>query len=323
MSARRVTPPRTSSRSAPRRGFTIVELLISLLMALVIISSATAFAVTSWESRRSWTLREGVDRNARFLGLAIARDAAEAGIDIESTPVFGTLATFGDTLSIVSVPFEGDDPAPTYRLDPDDGGTTNPIAPGGICGNRCLKFEKANGTFDISAGDIVRFQVGGERRLLYVTGSADAGTHFTLEYAELSALMGRPAGLGDTLMIDRFGSAVQKVNLVSYWWDPGTKQVWRAERYTASGSPLGGVLADGIADWQASLVFQGDVEHDFYDGFDADSTNDGHRIVSVKVRAKVAADRTDPSVNGGNPVYRYYTWRVAPRNLQYEKNRLN
>lgn len=155
-----------------RRGFTIVELLISLTMALVILSSATAFAMTSWQSRRGWTLKESVDRNARFIGMAVGRDAAEAGIDIESTPVFGSLATFGDTISILSVPY---DPlaAPTYRFDAMNNDTINPLPPGGNCGTYCLTFLKENGTYDIESGDLVRLQVNGERRLLMVASTSD------------------------------------------------------------------------------------------------------------------------------------------------------
>ncbi len=305
-----------------RRGFTVVELLISLTMALIILSSATAFAMNSWQSRRGWTLKEGVDRNARFIGMALSRDAAEAGIDIESTPVFGTLGTWGDTLSILSVPF---DPlvAPTYRFDAMDGGTDNPLPPGGNCGTYCLTFLKEGGTFNLAAGDLARLQIGGERRLLMITNTADLGTHFSVEFLPATRLLGREAGLNDSVLVDRFGTAIQKLHAVAYWYDPGMKSVMRAERLSpTSGMPLGEVLADGVEAWEASLIFQGDIEHSQYDGFDPDTTNDGHRILAVKVRAKVMAQRTDPSVNNGNPVFRWYEWRVAPRNLMYEKNRL-
>jgi type II secretory pathway pseudopilin PulG len=322
--SRRTRMPRgsTGARRLARRGFTITELLISLTMSLVILSSATAFAMTSWQSRRGWTLKEGVDRSARFIGMAVGRDAAEAGIDIESTPVFGSLATFGDTISIISVPFE---PlvAPTYRFDAMNGDTINPLPPGGNCGTYCLSFEKVDGSFDIEAGDLARLQVGGERRLLMITSTADLGTHFSVQFLPVERLIGRAAGLSDSLRIDRFGTAIQKLRAVVYWYDSPSKTVYRAERFNAGdGSPIGEVLADGVEAWEASLIFQGNVEHDQYDGLDTDSTNDGNRIMAVKLRAKVQASRSDPAVNNGNPIYRWYEWRVAPRNLMYEKNRL-
>lgn len=305
-----------------RSGFTIVELLISLIMALVILSSATAFAVQSWESRRGWTLREGVDRNARFIGIAISRDAAEAGIDIESTPVFGTLGTFADTVSILSVPF---DPlvAPTYRFDAMDNDTVNPLPPGGNCGTYCLTFLKEDGAFDLEPGDLARLQVGGERRLLVVNSANDLGTHFSVTFLPVDRILGRAAGLSDSLRIDRYGTAIQKLNVVAYWYDAGSKNIMRAERlHSSTGRPMGEVLADGVESWEASLIFQNDIEHANYDGADSDTTNDGHQVMALKVRAKVMAQKTDPAVNGGNPVYRWYEWRVAPRNLMYEKNRL-
>jgi len=316
-------PSSTVRTRRARRGFTIVELLISLIMALVILSAATAFALTSWEGRRGWTLREGVDRNARFIGMAVGRDAAEAGIDIESTPVFGTLGTWNDTLSIISVPYE---PlvAPTYRFDAMDGDTINPLPPGGNCGPYCLSFFKQDGAFNLTQEDLARLQVGGERRLLLITKATDlGGTNFSIEFLPVDYILGRPAGLGDSLLIDRFGTAIQKIKAIAYWYDPDKRVVLRAERFSSgSGAPIGELLADGVHAWQASLVFSGGVEHTSYNGYDADSTNDGHRIMAVKVRAKVMASRVDPVVNGGHPVFRWYEWRVAPRNLMYEKHRL-
>lgn len=319
---------RTSPRAAPRSrlrqrtGFTIVELLISLVMSLVILSSAAAFAMSSWQSRRSWTMREGVDRSARFIGMAVSRDASEAGVDIESTPVFGTLGTWGDTLSVLSVPFDPD-VAPTYRFDAMDNDTINPLPPGGNCGAYCLSFLKENGTYDLNAGDLARLQVGGERRLLMITQTSDLGTHFSVEFLPVSRILGRDASLSDSVRIDRFGTAIHKLKAVAYWYDASTKSVMRAERLSAaSAQPIGEVLADGVESWEANLIFVGGIEHAQDSGFDSDTTNDAHKVVAVKVRAKVMAQRLDPAVNNGNPVYRYYEWRVAPRNLMYEKNRL-
>ena len=57
-----------------RRGFTIVELLLSMTIALVVITGATEFTVSSWKTRRGWTTRESFDRGGRFVGLSLARD---------------------------------------------------------------------------------------------------------------------------------------------------------------------------------------------------------------------------------------------------------
>ena len=71
--------PRLSLISPRRRraGFTIAELLISMTVALVVITAGANFAVRSLQTRRGWTVRESVDRNARFVGMSLARDAQE------------------------------------------------------------------------------------------------------------------------------------------------------------------------------------------------------------------------------------------------------
>lgn len=307
-------------RRRARRGFTLIELLLALIISLVVITSATAFAVTSWEARRSWTLREGIDRGARFVGMALARDAQEAGVALESTPVFGSLGTFGDTVSILSVPFEPNE-APVYPIF-DDGDTLPNYPPGGNCGATCIEFRKVNNTFTLAAGDLARLQVGPERRLLYLTSVSDAsGGNFRVEFLPMTELLGRPAGL-DGLLLSRSGTSLQKLKATVFWRDPSSKTLMRAERLTSGGVPLGHPMAGGVEDFSASLIFLGDIEAASYDGFDADTTNDANRIIGLKVRARMKAEKTDPAVNGGQPVYRWYEWKVAPRNLLYEKNRM-
>jgi prepilin-type N-terminal cleavage/methylation domain-containing protein len=305
---------------APRRGFTLIELMLALIIALVVITAATAFSVTTWESRRSWTLREGIDRGARFIGMALNRDAQEAGVALESTPVFASVGSFGDTLSILSVPFEPNE-APVYPIW-NDGDTLPNYPPGGNCGTTCIRFNKVNGTFRLAAGDLARLQVGPERRLLYLTSVADgaAGT-FQVEFLPMTELLGRPAGL-DSLLLARSGTSLQKLKFAAYWRDGGTKSLMRAERLGAGAALVGQPMTGGVEDFTTSLFFTNGVEAPEYNGFDADTTNDGNRIMGIKVRARLQADRTDPAVNNGQPVYRWYEWRVAPRNLLYEKNRM-
>ena len=57
------------------------------------------------------------------------------------------------------------------------------------------------------------------------------------------------------------------------------------------------------------------------DATDGDATNDFDNILSVRLRATLAADRADQRVNGGALFTRDYAWRFSPRNLMYERNR--
>ncbi|MEO7996138.1 MAG: prepilin-type N-terminal cleavage/methylation domain-containing protein [Gemmatimonadaceae bacterium] len=303
-----------------RAGFTLVELLLSMTISMVIITSATGFALTSWQSRRGWTIREAIDRNARFVGMSLARDAQEAGIGIESTPVFASVAGFGDTLSILAVPYTPDE-SPVYSIY-DDGGASPDYPMGGNCGATCIEFNKFGGTYVLAAGDMARLQVGSERRLLLITSVVDHGSRFQVYFNPQNWLLGRQSGLSDSLLLSRSASSIQKLKATLYYFDAGTNTLMRADRFTLSGAPIGAVLATNVVSWSAALTFVGGHVHQSYDGFDSDTTNNGNKIIGVKLRAQLKADRIDPGVNGGQLVTRSYEWNIAPRNLLYEKNRL-
>ena len=310
----------TARRLRLRKGFTLVELLLSMTISMVIITSATGFALTSWQSRRGWTIREAIDRNARFVGMSIARDAQEAGIGMESTPVFASVAGFGDTLSILSVPYEPNE-SPVYSIY-NDGGASPDYPPGGNCGATCIEFNKSGGTYVLAAGDMARLQVGSERRLLLLTNVTDNGTRFRVFFKDQDWLLGRQSALSDSLLLSRSGSSIQKLKVVAYYHNDVTKTLMRAEKFTVGAMPIGSVLATNVENWEASLLFVGNFVHQSYNGFDSDTTNNGNKIIGVKVRANVKADRTDPGVNGGELLTHWYEWNVSPRNLLYEKNRL-
>lgn len=303
-----------------RRGFTLVEVVISMTIGMVIIASATAFALSSWKTRRSWTVRESVDRGARFVGLSIARDVQEAGIAMVGTPVFSALGAVGDTVSVLSVPFDPVE-APVYPVF-DDGDTLPNYPPGGTCGATCIDFKKVNGTYDVKAGDLVRLQVGTTRRLLLLTSVTNQGSGlFRVQFLPATRLVNRDAGLNNVLL-SRSGTTIQRLKVVMYWRIPSTKVLMRAEKLTMTGAPDGDVVATGVQAFESRLVFVSGAEHSMYDGLDADTTNDGNDVIGVRVRTQIRSDRSDPAVNGGNPVDRWYEWRVAPRNLLYEKNRM-
>ncbi|MEP6834709.1 MAG: prepilin-type N-terminal cleavage/methylation domain-containing protein [Gemmatimonas sp.] len=310
----------TSLRVRARKGFTLVELLLSMTVSMVIITSATGFALTSWKSRRGWTIHEAIDRNARFVGMSLSRDAQEAGIGIESTPVFASVAGFGDTLSILSVPYEPNE-SPVYSIY-NDGGASPTYPIGGNCGTTCIEFNKSGGTYILAAGDMARLQVGSERRLLLITSVTDNGSRFRVLFKDQNWLLGRQSALSDSLLLTRSGSSIQKLKAVVYYHNSNTHSLMRADRFTTTGEPIGSVIATNVQSFDASLLFVGNFEHQSYDGFDSDTTNNGNKIIGVKVRANIKADHTDPGVNNGQLVTRWYEWSVAPRNLLYEKNRI-
>ena len=303
-----------------RRGFTLAEVLISITIGTVVIASATAFSLSSWQTRRSWTVREGVDRGARFVGLSIARDVQEAGIAMVGTPVFSALGATGDTVSVLSVPFDPNE-APVYPIF-DDGDTLPNYPPGGTCGATCIDFKKVSGAYEVKAGDLVRLQVGTTRRLLLLTSVQNQGTGvFRIQFLPTTRLVNRDAGISN-LLLARSGTTIQRLHSVIYWRNPSTKELMRAERLTSTGAPDGDVVATGVQVFNSKLVFVSGAEHPTYDGLDADTTNDGNDVMGVRIRTRIRSDRSDPAVNGGNPVSRWYEWRVAPRNLLYEKNKM-
>lgn len=303
-----------------RRGFTLPELLLSLTIGIVVLTVGTNFALKTWQARRSWTTRESVDRNARFVGMSLARDVQEAGVAMESNPVFASLGSFNDTLTVLSVPFAPNE-APVYPIY-NDGGASPTYPAGGNCGAYCIELMKVGGTYALAAGDVVRLQVGGTRRLLYLTNvSNQTATRFRVTFLNLTSFLNRDSGL-NSLLLTRSGTSMQKLKAVVYWRNPANKTLMRAETFSAGGAPIGREMATNVEEFDTSLLFVNNYERDAYNGLDADTTNDGNKVIGAKLRARLKTDRNDPSVNGGAPVYRWYEWRVAPRNLLYEKNRM-
>ena len=305
--------------SRRRSGFTLVELLMSMTIGVVVLTAATNFSMSSWKTRRGWTIRESVDRNARFVGMSIARDAQEAGVAIESTPTFGTIGSFGDTLSLISIPYTNVE-APVYPIY-NDGDTLPNYPPGGNCGTTCIEFNQIGNTYMLQPGDLARVQIGSTRRLVYLTNvSASSGGRFRVNFRPMQRLMGRPAGL-DSVLLTRSGTTIQKIKAVLYWREASSNTLMRADQFNSSAQPIGRPIATGTAEFRTSILFVGNREAAGYSGADADTLNDGNDIIGLRVRSRMVTEKTDPAVNNGQPIYRWYDWRMAPRNLMYEKNR--
>jgi prepilin-type N-terminal cleavage/methylation domain-containing protein len=299
-----------------RRGYSLAELLIAMVVGVLVLSSAMSLAVSTFRSMAGLTLRDGIDRNARYLGMVLQRDLTETGIDIESQANFGTLAVWADTISILSVPYRGDSAAPVYRL-------LLTIDPNGVCNANDCVYIQATSLPQIVAGDLVRIQLQTTRRLARISSVQAVTGGYRLNYvAAQNMLIHHPAGTTGWTISN--GSApnvlVQELAPVMYY-RAGT-QLMRAASLNASGRPVGEVVAEGVQTFDASLIFTDGEELTQANGADGDGTNDYNQIAGIRVRAMMRSERADPRVNGGALLTREYEWFVAPRNLIYERNRV-
>ncbi|HXG44621.1 MAG TPA: prepilin-type N-terminal cleavage/methylation domain-containing protein [Gemmatimonadales bacterium] len=302
--------------TAPSRlrtaGFTLVELLLALTIGLVVLGGAMSLALTTWRNARGLTIRDGVERNARFIGVALQRDVQETGVDLASGPAWGSLGVWGDTITMLRVPY---DPAaaPAYP-------TLSSVAfPNGVCGATCVEITTGGPAPQLAAGDLVRFQIGTERRLLLLTSVTPVAGGYRLLFTPAATLINRPAGIGG-VAIPANGPFVQRLALVAYWRQGTT--LMRAERLTSAGAFQGEAFATGVQRFRVTLIFTDGDELPQADGTDPDPTNNFDQIAGLRVRATLEAERVDPAVNGGVLLTRDRQWRFVPRNLVYERNRL-
>lgn len=295
-------------------GYTLIELMIAIVVGVLVLSSATSLALTTFRSMSGLQMRDGIDRNARFLGLTLQRDLAETGVDLQSLADFGALAVWNDSVAILQVPYEPA-AAPSYGLS--TANFTN-----GQCGSTCIEISTGGTPPNLVIGDLARLQLNQQRRLILINGmSPTANNAYRISFANLATVIHHPSGMLAGLNATNAASAyVQKVQPVIYWRQGS--QLMRATRLNPGGSFAGEVLADGIQSFTATLIFTDGDEATTANPADADGTNDYDDISGIRIRAVLQSDRTDARVNGGQPLTRSYEWFVAPRNLIYERNRV-
>jgi prepilin-type N-terminal cleavage/methylation domain-containing protein len=302
-------------------GFTLVELLIAMVIGVVVMMAATDYALMISRSLAGSRLRDGITRNARFLGLALQRDLQEAGVGLASSVNFGSVGVWNDTLIILRVPYAPSAPA-VYSLQPPPG-TNNPLLSGGTCGGSCLDLKDPLPLppLAMQKGQIARLMVNSEPRLLYVNGVTPGVPTAQITFAALPSLLHHNYGLNNGLRLDRFGTTVQQVAFVAYWRD-ANNNLLRAEQTDSAGGLQGEVIATGVQRFDVSLIFTDGTEADLADGTDANPNNDFNDISYVHVQTVVRADATDPRVAKGALLTRSFDWSFSPRNLVYERNRI-
>ena len=305
-------------------GFTVVELIIALVLGVVILSAAITFLITHLRTLEGSDIRENVDRNGRYIGVLLRRDVQAAGVDIESTTSFGTVAVWSgspnDTLMLLYVPYIPQ----SAEIHPIDSlVTTAPPKAEGTCApvERCLTVNNPDSEpFDISPGDLARIQVQGERRLIIVEDvQANGCCAYDVTFTAADTLLHQPAGFVD-LQVQVSSTFMQKLTPLIYYVDDQERLI-RAQALNFDGSPKGDIVAHGVGLFDASLVFADGDTLQFANPFDGDDSNDYDDIIGVRLRVTVKADRVDPRVNDGNLLTRTYEWQMSPRNLRYEKNR--
>lgn len=304
-----------------RAGFTLLELLISLVLGVVVLGVSANFAAMTLRSSRGSDVRDGLNRDGRFVGLAISRDLQDAGIAFESSQAFGSVATRGDTVIALSVPFIPNQAEVYNMVVPVD--TTDPLPAGGTCGLRCIDVVDPNTVpFQLRVGDVALLQVQNERRLIVLSAiSAVNTTTKRITWSAPESLFVFPAGLTGGLRLRRNGVAVQRLNVTGWYRDAVASTLRRADGFNADGSLHSAVAARSVDSFSARLIFTNGAEGLRANGVDADTTNDYNRITSVVTRARLRTDQTNRAVNGGGILFRDYEWRISPRNLIFERNR--
>jgi prepilin-type N-terminal cleavage/methylation domain-containing protein len=308
----------TTVASRDRRGFTIVELLIALVIGLVLVAASLTFAISTFQGAEANKVREEVYRNARFVNMSLTRDIQTAGVGIESDVEYGTLNVFSDTIVVLSVPW---DPtmAPVYNVVP-PAGTNNPLAAGGTCGATCIDLAyKAGGGYDLAVGDLARLQVNAERRLIMITVVRDIGTRFQIEFLNVTEILHHEAGFAGGLLLDRYQSTVQELRAVIYYASGGV--LYRSDGLTVAGALRPSPMTYGVQAFDAWLIFEDGSEGTSADPYDANIENDFDDLMGIRIATTLAANRADLRVDRGTLFTTAYEWRIMPRNLMYERNR--
>lgn len=298
---------------AGRAGFTLVELMIAMIVGLVVLAAATAAVASTWRGLSGGRMREGIERNARFVNEALARDLSETGVGVSSSLRFGTLSARNDTIVILSVPYTNGTPANPHTFQ--YGGAPLPVATGS-CGTYCVNVDTVG--WDLAPNDLALLQANNERRLIEVNAVARTGSTAQVTFNTGTDLLQHEAAYARNMQLPNNGVVVIKMKFVSYWVQNGS--LMRAERLNPDGTPAGELVATGVDSIRVRLVFTNGVEASTADPTDANPDNDWNDILALRVLAWLKSDPTDLRVNNGQPISRAYGWWFAPRNLRYEKN---
>ena len=245
-------------------GFTLIELMIAMIVGILILSASTKLLLSTMRSVTGTELRDGVDRRARFIGIALQRDVQMTGIIIDSRPTFGTIGTYADTLVMLRVPFfvpaggGPEVPATTYART-----AVLPAGAGvGNCGATCVEVVRPAGeTFQINVGELAYIQLNANvRRLVRVTAVAlPNATTARVTFAATNRILGHAAGVaagGGNPAVDlRQPFTIRTLRAVAFYRDAATSTLNRVDSVLTTGAVVPQPIATGVQSWDASLIF--------------------------------------------------------------------
>jgi prepilin-type N-terminal cleavage/methylation domain-containing protein len=322
---------RTGRRA--RDGFTLVEVLVAMTVGVLLLMLTMQIVQTILRTSSSTDQRVEVDRAARLIGVALQRDLQEAGVDVTSSANFGSVYVRGDTIVLLRIPYKhstaGDTAAYMYNVivrgeRPDPGNGT-------ACGTFCLDLDLTNpdsliGTplpMQVTVGGTALLFANGQYRLLLPTAIATSGRTAQLTFANQTSVLGHPTGLRappQNVQLAATGNFVENVVATTYYRSGTT--LLRATTYTNTGAPVGEVMADSVTAWSVKVLFVDGDSASTANTTDGDTTNDWNDVSGVRITATIAPNAPDRRT-GQVPPPRTYQWTVSPRNLTYERNRLN
>ncbi|MDP2496883.1 MAG: type II secretion system protein [Candidatus Palauibacterales bacterium] len=327
--ARTIRRRRGGSGPVPgNRGFTIVELLISVTLAGLVAAAAFGLLRSEQESVRAQRITRALQQNSRYVLDLVRRDIQEAGEGMDPTPEFGVVAATNSasgTRDSVFVLYVEPNTPRHAALDP------TPGTGGSAKDSARLAIRCNDDVDDIGENSFVYFASGTKRGVAVVrdtvrriSDSCDASDPGSKQIGhvklDIDAIDGETHGW--TLRGNTAGAGVTRVNAVSYFVDDSGDEpdLMRATRYAADGTWTGRPLAEGVTDLRSQLVFQSGDTLEVANGTDGVADNDYDDINTVMIQVDVRATRTDRALASGDTLRRRYALSVSPRNAIYTRN---
>lgn len=275
-----------------RKGFTLVELLVTLAISGVVMAGVYSVFYTQ---QKSYTTQEQVSemqQNLRAAMLMISRDARMAGFGLAS----GRLSYYNGASMDSTYAIE------IYNNNPDQIDIV--YADASCTTNLSSSMPQPSSEFNVddtscfSDGDLGIISDGTNADIIQITQVQHAS--LKLQHNPSS-----PANSpGGTSVKYETGANIYKVKYLSY--DIDNSDPAHPKMRVDLDGPLGGgtyqPLAMNIEDLQVVYIFDDGGEAASYNDSDGDDTNDSDDIRSVRINILARSDKVDPGFTGNRPV---------------------